>query len=933
MDSKKIICCLLWSITFSFVQAQNFGAVPAGIKWNQLHAPTANIIFPKGYDSIAARIATITEEMVIHRRDSLGHVRKPFKIVLHPFSNVSNGFVMLAPFHSEFYLHQPFNALENGSLNWADQLAIHEYRHVQQYEGFNTGLSKWSGILFGENARALANAVAVPDWFFEGDAVYNETFYSSEGRGRLPSFFDGFRQLFKDSLKYKYALLRNGSYQKYVPNHYALGYLLTAYGYEKYGNAFWSKVSWDAASFQPLFYPFQGAIKKYTGISFPQFTKEAFTYFQKKWEAGKPTANVKWLTPIEKNNVVDYRFPFPDADGNIIVLKNSFTAVTAFYRLDKNLTEHFIAKTDISVENSFSYRSGKIVTGFDMPDIRYAHKDFTGIKILDIQTGEVNKIGKHSHYFTPDISPDTRNIIVVDMPNIATTELALLNEHGELIKQFQPDPSLYFSYPKFTADCAAVIVLVRNDNGDMGIQKIDLVSGKKEMLLPLHKRLLSNPVIQGDTLLCVCAHDDAQEIWAITENEAACFKTAINGYNAYQAMLSGDGNLVVSTFTANGFRLASVQPSWQPVDVSDTLLGLFVKKPFDQKENNFLKEIPKKNYPISPYKKFSHPFHIHSWNPVIDDPEFSFYLYGQNILNTVQSQLYYTYNSNERSHTAGFNGIYGGWFVQPFLHVSQAWDRHAVYHADTVFTWNETNTGVGFQLPLNFSQGRQYRYLTASVAYHFNTVKWTGIAKNLFKNEDLDYMQYRLEYIGTVQQARKQINPHWAQYFSFQYLATNGKAFARQWNLNGKLFLPGLASTHSLVLSTAMQHTDRLQQYFFSNNFQPARGYPAYRLPMNIQVGTTYHFPLCYPEWGFQQIVFLSRVRAAVFYDHGWGKNYVQQRLHFRSFGGEIYLDTKWWNQQAIAVGIRYSRLLDADHFNLRPNQWEIILPVKLFRQ
>ena len=43
-------------------------------------------------------------------------------------------------------------------------------------------------VLFGENGRALANAAAIPDWFFEGDAVYNETLMSTQGRGRLPYF-------------------------------------------------------------------------------------------------------------------------------------------------------------------------------------------------------------------------------------------------------------------------------------------------------------------------------------------------------------------------------------------------------------------------------------------------------------------------------------------------------------------------------------------------------------------------------------------------------------------------------------------------------------------------------------------------------------------------------------------------------------------------
>jgi hypothetical protein len=75
-------------------------------------------------------------------------------------------------------------------------------------------------ILFGENGQALANAAAVPDWFFEGDAVYNETLLSEQGRGRLPLFLNGYKALYLQQKHYSYMKLRNGSYKNYVPNHF-----------------------------------------------------------------------------------------------------------------------------------------------------------------------------------------------------------------------------------------------------------------------------------------------------------------------------------------------------------------------------------------------------------------------------------------------------------------------------------------------------------------------------------------------------------------------------------------------------------------------------------------------------------------------------------------------------------------------------------------
>jgi len=72
--------------------------------------------------------------------------------------------------------------------------------------------------------------------------------------------------------------VRNGSYQHYIPDHYPLGYMLVAYGREKYGDDFWRKVTTDASAFKPIIYPFQSAVKKYSGIPFKQFVKNAFDF-------------------------------------------------------------------------------------------------------------------------------------------------------------------------------------------------------------------------------------------------------------------------------------------------------------------------------------------------------------------------------------------------------------------------------------------------------------------------------------------------------------------------------------------------------------------------------------------------------------------------------------------------------------------------------
>jgi hypothetical protein len=131
--------------------------------------------------------------------------------------------------------------------------------------------------------------------------------------------------------------------EHYIPGHYELGYLLVAYGREKCGDEFWKGVTYDAASFKPLFYPLQGAIKKYTGISYNEFVKNAFKFYEDQWSKERRNTQVQWITEIKKNNVVDYKYPYASKNGSVIVLKESYKDVPALYKINANNTETKIA--------------------------------------------------------------------------------------------------------------------------------------------------------------------------------------------------------------------------------------------------------------------------------------------------------------------------------------------------------------------------------------------------------------------------------------------------------------------------------------------------------------------------------------------------------------------------------------------------------------
>src|SRR5205085_3455947 len=160
----KVVTALVLTAFGKLNYAQEFGGNPPSIKWNQVNTNESRIIFSAGLDSSAKRISNIISYLTSSTFNTIGSHTRKINLVLQNQTTISNAYVALGPFRSEFFLTPLQNSFDIGSLPWPDQLAIHEFRHVQQYNNFNVGLSKAFHILFGEEGQALANGAAVPNW-------------------------------------------------------------------------------------------------------------------------------------------------------------------------------------------------------------------------------------------------------------------------------------------------------------------------------------------------------------------------------------------------------------------------------------------------------------------------------------------------------------------------------------------------------------------------------------------------------------------------------------------------------------------------------------------------------------------------------------------------------------------------------------------------
>ena len=195
---RSVLFFIVSLISISLVHGQNsFSTLPnlsPKVKWKKIDTEHFRIIYPDGFNNQGQRMANTLEKLYSPVSKSLG--REPIKktpIVLQSHHSVANGFVTLGPRRSEFFTTTPQNANLLGNNDWLDMLAVHEFRHVVQFDRSRTGFTNFLYYLLGEFSQNAVASGTVPSWFWEGDAVNIETALTASGRGRIPYFSRAFK--------------------------------------------------------------------------------------------------------------------------------------------------------------------------------------------------------------------------------------------------------------------------------------------------------------------------------------------------------------------------------------------------------------------------------------------------------------------------------------------------------------------------------------------------------------------------------------------------------------------------------------------------------------------------------------------------------------------------------------------------------------------
>jgi hypothetical protein len=462
------------------------------------------------------------------------------------------------------------------------------------------------------------------------------------------------------------------------------------------------------------------------------------------------------------------------------------------------------------------------------------------------------------------------------------------------------------------------VVGVRWPNALISLEILNLNNGQLQNLVPRSTTTIGNPFVHNNEVYFTSSLTGNDEVYTVRTKDKKVFQLT-NGASGKYFITATNDSLRYSAFTGNGFReqvlsLKDVNKSEvNPIMWNETML------PFPlagvEKMNNIL-SVTSRNFPVSEYKKSTGLFNFHSWRPDYEDPEFTFSIFSDNILNTFSNQLFYRYNRNERSHTGGLSLLYGGWYPMIRAGVEHTNSRH-LRRPNDVITLNQTEANIGYFIPLNFTHGKTFKFLNFGSSYFISDVRPTGASKNRYTPFQSNYLSHSLSFSQQLPRARQHIFPKLGYAISNNYRHRLDE-YGYQALSNGQVFLPSVFKTHSIVFSGSFQQTDT-GNVLFSNRFINSRGYDELNFSRMWRASANYHMPLVYPDFGIANLIYLQRVRSNFFYDYSRiFSNDKRNTVNLRSAGAEMFFDTRWLNALPLTFRLRYSHRLDADLLRLQ---------------
>ncbi|MGE0088981.1 MAG: hypothetical protein AB7S50_05830 [Bacteroidales bacterium] len=907
-----------------FAQFYSTGQEPANVKWSQINTSHFQVLFDCNYEAEAQLIANILEGYYHSASQSLDHQPQKITVIVHNQTIRSNGYVSWAPKRMELYTTPSQDLLPEP---WLEHLCVHELRHVVQIDKLNQGITKILSVLFGQMAVGMT-AGQLPMWYYEGDAVCTETAFGKFGRGRSPAFEKNIKtHLLSDEKWFTFDQMLFGSYNQYVPNHYEFGYQLTAYLRIKYGTKAVSSahnfVARNSYSLLPTPVAFSVGLKKQTGLNHKQLYDETFNFLDSVYTEKEERNQSIRPNPFQQYKIKqyeDYVNPVSFDTNQVIVLKEGLNHIPQFVLVSPE-NETVIIEPGILVSDDFSVAKKFLVWAEFKPHFRWQNKEYSTIKMMNIETKKTRTVVLKSRYFSPDISPDANKIVVIEVTPDNQYFLTVISSFNGDVHYRIPSPN-FIMRPKWTSDSKSIYLIELTDKGKQ-VSTYSFENKSWEMvmqsenadiqrIIPSNSYLFSHSTKNGNDEVCV---------FDLLTKEKYQISLSASGITDF-CIDKNDKDIIVAEYSSQGNRLGVIpieRGLWKILDTKQNNMTFSEALTEQESVKDKIEKLPSVKHTVRPYNKLLNTFNFHSWIPFyfdysnetlngfLTDPEKlttiihpGIMLLSQSKLSTTEAVVAYAYKNGH--HYIESSLIYKG--LLPVIKFSANYGDLHQYFASLNTTWfprlsyNDFSYNLDIYIPINISSGNMVGGFIPRLnidfqnSYYYNYVDDYYISGNTFFNEQIIF--YWLK-----RTSKRDIQPRSGLSVDITLFNTplENKLFGFMANIDGTVYLPGFFKNHGVKLNAGYQFQEP-EMYLFTTNFSFPHGITEFRTEKLSKFYFNYVFPIAYPDWSIGPVAYIKRIKGDFFF------NYANNR--FRAIDDNTN-SVFWTNYNLVSYGIEIS--------------------------
>lgn len=871
IDFNKLKIKSFNSIILTFISLPVFGQIfdssqaPLSVRWRQIESNGFKIIYPTELEKEAQRMANTFGYIYPTLANDLGKQKTSIPVVLQNRGTEANGFVQLAPKKSQFYTTPP---QQFDSQDWLNNLAVHELRHVAQFDKITGGKTRpIDEVFFGYLGAST------PTWFLEGDAVSQETSMTDAGRGRQPNWIMPFRASVLSGEKFSYSKAFFGSNKDVTPGYYQMGYLMVSAMRNQKGGTVADELLGDIHRRPIRIYPFSNSLKKVAGLGTRKYFLKTQEQIKEAWEEQAiktQTENYQWLN---KQNAYasNYLFPTELNDGKILALKQTKADVAGFVIIDENQNEKALFKIAYQETPYFNFANNTMVWDEIRQDPRYKQRSYSVICTYNLITKEKNRLSFASRLFSPQLSPDGLKIVAVQIGLDNQSNLVVLDSKtGKILETIENLQNDILQTPAIDNDGRLAWIAVTEQGKSLWIRQAD---GKTEQLIKPENQQLGRLRLNGDKIYFNAHYNGVDNIYDLGIKSKKINALTASKFGAFNPSISNDGkSIIFNDFGLLGYNIAKTSIQEKPVGENRfVFFGEEAEKQYGV--GSVFDNVPDSTYQSKKYHPLGHLFSFHSISPDIDGNDYPGLLLKSNdLLNNMSFTTGASYNTDLRKleYKAGlsFRALY------PVISTNYRYRprqtnyrfQNRIYQAN----WYENYVNLNVSLPLSFNAYNHNFSFVSEVGTSYTQRNFEPTEQGRLKDKVILPLTYRVGFTHQVRTAERDITPRWAQIFNFKYLTQpfdkdlNGDLFA----FESYFYFPGLFKNHSFM--TSFNYQTSAGNVVYGNEINTGFGYGQIRAKSALQntLFAMYRMPIAFPDWEVGPLAYIKNLRAGAFINY-----------------------------------------------------------------